>query len=179
MNKSSSATDHRFSDEDVAEKVKNINYSFGSVFERLLVECGVTVSDAARACGISRTAFVKKLEPGSGNKMSIGNLYMMPDVVKIAFCKHLLGDKYNVVHMPDGQVSESDHFRFISECLRQANDTFAHAIESIADGHLTRGEADTLKKMCDETITRVVRLREIAGIALKEGVISVPRGTMS
>lgn len=175
MNKKRDEAKHRFSDEEVAEKVKEINYSFGNIFEKMLMKAGITVSDAARFCGISRTTFVKKLEPGSGNKISIGMLYVMPDEIKIAFCKHLLGEKYDVVSVPDGDNSESDHYRFLSSLLRQANGTFAHALESAADGRLTRSEGAELTNLCDKTISGVVKLRELGNQAVKEGVIGVQR----
>lgn len=130
----------------------------------------VNASDAERERGIRARRLYESKRDGD---MRLSDLFRLPAEVRDRILSRLLlSEKKTIVALPETQHSSRDlgvDGAVLRDVLRDLEALLDAAWRS---GHLTREAAAKLERRCDRAISVLAGIRELARVAVREGVIS-------
>lgn len=145
----------------------------GAVVRAAMAEERASYEVVAAHLGLSPSELKRCCSPSSGRHLSLADAAGLPPAVLRRVLDHL-ADTLGcvVVDLPEAVPSSSD-LHLLASAQRNSAEAVAAGLDSIADGYVTRGEGKVLGAACTEAIRHLVAVREIARMAVREGVAGV------
>ncbi|MBL9112797.1 MAG: hypothetical protein JNM74_26160 [Myxococcales bacterium] len=136
---------------------------------------GASIAVVAAALGLSETDLRRMMRPSSGRLFAAADLAALPTACAASLAAHLLeGHNLAVVELPKPSRDACD-LRLVANAQRESAEAVACALEAVGAGHLTRAQAATLERETNEAIAALLAVREVARVAMREGVVGLVR----
>lgn len=145
----------------------------GTVVRAAMAEERASYDVVAAHLGLSASELKRCCSPSSGRNLSLADAAGLPPAVLRRVLDHL-ADTLGcvVVDLPEAMPTRSDLY-LLADAQRKSAEAVAAGLDSIADGYVTRGEGKVLGAACTDAIRHLVGVREIARMAVREGVAGV------
>lgn len=133
--------------------------------------CGSTMT--AALVGTSERIPREWADPDADRHMPAAAIRVLPLEMRLEMVRALLPEGYDVVATAVAGAAPHASLADAIAAQRAATDACTAAMEAAADGVITRAEGARVARECDDTIHKLVALREAARIAVREGAVQV------